>query len=331
MITATSAASMSPPEKAQLIYQQARSDMASRLWRAALGVEGAQPTTTGPMKDGPVSLNLLIALLDEGNPAGISGQKPPFAAPAVSAEAVDPDEPRGKQRQPAAASATSQDGDRGAAVAGQGYGPNAAYAGFLSTAGSRTGLPPAALATIVHAEAAKDRDGRWMPYSRNPRSSAAGLGQFLSSTWCGEAARKGTWLNMVAEQQGWLGKNGKVKGEYRGALLAMRYDPEASIQATADYAASNLEALRKAGAVIGDSAQALAKAAYLGHHLGRGDAIKFLKGGLDPERARILLNAQVGSWAAARRIADSGNAAAAHRSWLNDYIGRNIRTDRFQA
>ena len=69
---------------------------------------------------------------------------------------------------------------------------------------------------------------------------------------------------------------------------------------------------------------------YLGHHLGRRDAIRFLRGGLVPERARKLLNAQIGTGSASRRIAEAGNAAAAHRVWLLDYVGRNIRPERFR-
>lgn len=211
----------------------------------------------------------------------------------------------------------------------RGYGPNAGYAATLAAAAQRTGLPTAALATIVHAEAAKDTDGRWLPYSRNPRSSAAGLGQFLSGTWRGEAERPGTWLNATAREAGWLDSHGKVKREDRGALLALRYDAGAAIQATADYARANLDALHRAGVAIGSDAQAVAQAAYLGHHLGRGDAVRFLRGGLDADRARILLNAQVGSGNASRRIAASGDATAAHRNWLLDYIDRNIRPERF--
>ena len=214
---------------------------------------------------------------------------------------------------------------------GRGYGPNAGYAPILTAAAQRVGVPPTALASIVHAEAAKGSDGRWLPYSRNPRSSAAGLGQFLSGTWRGEAEREGTWLNQVARQRGWLGDNGKVKGAHRADLLALRYNPEAAIQATADYAKDNLGALRRAGVAIGEGAQAIAQAAYLGHHLGRGDAIRFLRDGLDPGRARVLLNAQVGAGRAGRRIAESGNAATAHRAWLLDYVGRNVRPDRFSA
>lgn len=339
MIPPTSAAAMTPPEKAQVIYEQARSDMAGRLWRAALGVDDAKAASGDGLKTGSSSLNLLIALLDEHHATPMQGQAavPPKAAPPPAPQALDPDQGRGSHHGLGreAASSSPDDGEGGEGdsrnPSAQIYGPNAAYAGLLGAASRRTGLPASALATIVHAEAAKDKDGRWMPYSRNPRSSAAGLGQFLSGTWIGEAGRKGTWLNSFAAQNGWLSAQGKVKSEHRSALLSLRYNAEAAIEATADYAAANLAALRKAGVTIADGAQGIAKAAYLGHHLGFGDAVRFLKGGLDPDRARILLSAQVGASASSQRIAASGNAAAAHRSWLNDYIKTNIQVGKFSA
>jgi hypothetical protein len=117
----------------------------------------------------------------------------------------------------------------------------------------------------------------------------------------------------------------------RSELLALRYDPGASIQATADYARGNLDRLRRAGVAVGDSMEGVAHAAYLGHHLGVGDAIKFMKGGLDASRARLLLSAQVGAAAAGQRIAAAGDATDAHRAWLLNYVGRNVRPARFDA
>jgi len=87
--------------------------------------------------------------------------------------------------------------------------------------------------------------------------------------------------------------------------------------------------LRQAGAKVDDSSDTLARSAYLGHHLGLGDALRYLKGGIDENRAQILLKAQVGANAAHRRIAAAGNAALAHRTWLDGYIDRNIRPDRY--
>ncbi|NWK98908.1 peptidoglycan-binding protein [Sphingobium lactosutens] len=319
MIGATGLPALSAAQKAEVIYTQARSELTNRLWRAALGGEEDGTKAIGGETKLPMSLDALLSLLDErkGATAHAAPQPP---VPTVEKERNAPARWDG-QGQQGQAPANGQ----------RGYGPNAGYAGALSAAAQRTGLPAAALATIVHAEAAKGSDGRWLPYSRNPRSSAAGLGQFLSGTWRGEAEREGTWLNDVARQQGWLNDHGKVKGEDCAALLALRYNPEAAIQATADYAKANLDALGRAGISIGESAQAIAQAAYLGHHLGRGDAIRFLKGGLDPDRARTLLNVQVGAASAGKKIAATGNAAAAHRAWLLDFMGRNIRPERFDA
>lgn len=329
MITATGMSGLNSTQKAEVIYAHARSELAGRLWRAALGSDdtGAKPVANE--RELPMSLDLLLSLLEERN-----ADAPPKPAQAQIASPA-PERDRPSAETPVRWEGQGASEESATSAGARGYGPNAAYVGTLRAAAARTGLPVAALATIVHAEAAKGSDGRWLPYSRNPRSSAAGLGQFLSGTWRGEAEREGTWLNNVARQQGWLNDRGKVKGENKAALLALRYDPDAAIQATADYAKANLDSLRNAGVSLGEGgrpgAQALAQAAYLGHHLGRGDAIRFLKGGLDPDRARTLLNAQIGTASASRRIAASGCATTAHRTWLLDYIGRNIRPERFNA
>ncbi|WIW90912.1 peptidoglycan-binding protein (plasmid) [Sphingobium sp. V4] len=325
MIAASGPAGLTAAQKADVIYAQARSELTTRLWRAALGSEeGGEKRAGGDVKL-PMSLDSLLTLLkeDKQTPAPAMPQRATLPESEPSTPILPWDGQGGRQQQ-----GRQQDATAGQA---RGYGPNAGHAGALSAAAQRTGLPVAALATIVHAEAAKAPDGRWLPYSRNPRSSAAGLGQFLSGTWRGEAEREGTWLKAVARQRGWLNDHGRVKGEDRAALLALRYDPEAAIQATADYAKANLDALARAGVSIGEGAQAVAQAAYLGHHLGRGDAIRFLKGGLDPDRARTLLNAQIGAAGAGRRIAAVGDATVAHRAWLLDFMGRNIRAERFSA
>lgn len=330
MIHAAGLSNLNAAQKAELIYVQARDEMASRLWRAALGVDDAGAKAGEVKQTLPMSLESLLSLLDGQEKAAAA--LPTVPKPVVKADAAPPapiEDRAGKEpdvaRQRGELAGFSSSGST------SGYGPNARYAGMLGAAAARTGLPAAALATIVHAEAAKGPDGRWLPYSRNSRSSAAGLGQFLNATWRGEAERKGTWLNDVAQARGWLNHDGKVRASHRAELLALRYDPEASIQATADYAVANLNALRAAGLPIGESAEAVARTAYLGHHLGRGDAIRFLKGGLAPDRARMLLSAQIGSASANRKIAASDSATAAHRAWLLDYIGRNVKTARFSA
>ncbi|MFD1961440.1 hypothetical protein ACFSHP_24700 [Novosphingobium panipatense] len=90
-----------------------------------------------------------------------------------------------------------------------------------------------------------------------------------------------------------------------------------------------MQSLRKAGVPIESGVADIARAAYLGHHLGFGDARRFLAGGLAPDRARKLLGAQVGAAAAERRIAQAGGAVAAHRTWLLGYVGEHIRPERF--
>lgn len=315
MMIANDIGRMSPSEKADLIYSQAQSDVTARLWRAALGSQDdAQQDAQSAQRCETFNLDSLLSLLAPRTakaPADTDRALQTDPSPAASPPAAAP--------QPAAAS--------GGPVAG--LGPNAAYRGAIDAAAERTGLPPAALAAIVDAEAGKNCDGKWNTTSRNPRSSAAGLGQFLAGTWQSEAERAGTWLNGIASRQGWLGGDGKVLPGARSALLALRYDGTASINATADYALRSVRQLKNAGISVGDDIATVARAAYIGHHLGTGDAIRFLKGGLDSGRARTLLDAQVGAASANRRIAATGDAASAHRSWLLDYVDRHVTPGRF--
>ena len=318
MIVSTDLSRLPPADKAAMIYAQARSDVSARLWRAALGSDDSADDHMSPTSQcQEFDLDSLLSLLmpkNESSPA--TAPMPPVGARAPAATVVSD----------TVVSATSP---TPAAVTG--LGPNARYKAVLDAAAKRTGIPAAALAAIVDAEAGKGCDGAWKTASRNPRSSAAGLGQFLGGTWQGEAERAGTWLHDVAAKQGWLGDNGRVLPAARSALLALRYDGAASIHATADYALRSVAQLQHAGIEIGSDVVTVARAAYLGHHLGTGDAIRFLKGGLDPSRAKVLLDAQVGAASATQRIAQSGNAASAHRSWLLGFIDRHITPSRFAA
>ncbi len=313
---------INPQEKAALIYAQARSDLSSRLWKAALGDDALRGSGEAGHADGRgMGLDALVALLSGSDtPAGI----PPHAAtmaPPPDAAMADPD----------GHSAHDGSGSRGDGRAVEGLGANASHAATLNAAAERTGLPPALLATIVHAEAATGTDGRWLTFSRNPRSSAAGLGQFLSGTWISEAERPGTWLHEIAGARGWLNDHGRVSSEARSALLQLRYDGDTAIQAVADYARSNLDQLRAAGVAVGTSIESLAQSAYVGHHLGLGDAVRFLKGELSSDRAHKLLKAQIGGAAAEQRIADAGDAVRAHRDWLLGYVARAVQPQRFAA
>ncbi|NIJ20850.1 hypothetical protein FHS95_002542 [Sphingomonas naasensis] len=349
MINATQLAALSPQKRAQVIYAEAQSQLSTRLWRAALGDgDSKDARDASPFGGNNMNMDSLLGLIG-GRTDGLAGAQGQCAChcacschqPAVAAgtgnEAgqlgttgagtIDPDQPRANP----AVVLSSGTGAASATGTGLQLGPNARYAETFKVAEARTGLPASALAAIVDAEAAKAGDGSWNTHSRNPRSSAAGLGQFLSGTWVELAQTQGSWLNGYASERGWLDGRGRLQTGNRAELLALRYDPKASILGVADLAKGNLDRLEKAGVRVRTDAETLAKAAYLGHHLGLGDAKKFLSGGIEAGRARMLLSAQIGSSAAEQRIANAGNATQAHRQWLLGFIDRRIRPEAFAA
>ncbi|WP_242184378.1 peptidoglycan-binding protein [Sphingomonas sp. CARO-RG-8B-R24-01] len=321
MTPVSDAARLTPTQRANLIEAAAHAQVSDQLWRAALGTGGSPSPSTADTLSGPaaptavdpmsgyadrIDLTHLIALFDARH-----GNTPQASLDdlAVGDGAVCPP--------------GSVDG------AMHNLGPNVVHATALRAAAARSGIPDTALAAIVQAEAAKDSSGRWNCFSRNPRSSAAGLGQFLGRTWQSIAEKPGSWLNGVARARGWLDERGRVRPESRAPLLALRYDAPAAIQTIADYARSNLDTLHRAGVPVGNDSAAIARSAYLGHHLGPGDLVRFLKGGLAESHAHALLTAQIGSSSASRAIAASGDASAAHRAWLTAYVTRNVQPQRF--
>jgi hypothetical protein len=329
MIDQVQLSALTPTQRADLIYRQAQSELSRGLWRAALGDSGerdSQFATVIHSAAKPGTLDSLLAMMTQGGVTALASQ-----APAAAPMGSPADAPRMIPYETVLETVAAPPNDAGleSQLRAEALGPNARFAGAINRAAERTGFPAGALASILEAEAARGADGTWNIHSRNPRSSAAGLGQFLSGTWESEAEKPGTWLNGEAHKRGWLNAAGQVAAAARGSLLALRYDPEASIQATADYARGNLQQLERSGVRVGNEVASVARVAYLGHHLGPGDAAKFLNGGLDPARARHLLDAQVGSAAAAVRVAQTGNAADAHRQWLTTYVERRIKPERF--
>lgn len=326
MIARAEFAQLTPAKRAQVIYATAQAEMTSRLWRAALGDGNdgdkrpaglADPAQTG-------SSDALFQLLTAANQATDPNFAQAVPQPQQSAIESATDAPHGDN----AGASAGEDGGAGS-PAPCALGVNARYGASFAEAERRTGIPAPALAAIVNAEAAKNGDGSWNPLSRNTRSSAAGLGQFLSGTWAGMAETPGTALHQIASARGWLGEHGKVRHECKAALLALRYDGDTAIHAVADYAKGNLDRLEKSGIAVRDNVNTIARAAYLTHHLGLGDAKRFLQGGLVAERARTLLHAQIGTAQAEQRIAQAGNPTSAHRQWLLAFIDRNVRPDRF--
>jgi hypothetical protein len=323
MITSAELAKLTPQQRARVIYSTAQSEMTNRLWRAALGDsdrdDPSRSSVDAPAQQQDTLAQLLaIARGDPASPSSAAAGIPAGAAGASAGGPVDLD-PNGHN--PLA-------GDTPTRCT---LGANARYEDLIADCAQRTGVPAAAIASIVDAEAAKHGDGSWNPLSRNPRSSAAGLGQFLSGTWIGMAEASGSWLHQFAQQRGWLDTNGKVRSDAKSTLLSMRYDPEASIRTVADFAKTNLDRLEQAGVPARESVTTIARAAYLSHNLGAGDTMRFLKGQIQPDRARVLLDAQVGSANAEQRIAAAGSAVSAHRDWLLGYIDRHIRPEKFAA
>lgn len=323
--------SLNPQQKANLIYSQAQSEMRASLWKAALasgdGDKGGGDSfsSLGGMggKADQFGLDNLLQLLSD------SGVSTPAAASMGPAGQCGANGGAVKAMEQAAAAIVEPVTSSPIEGAIANLGPNAVHQGALQSASERTGMPASALAAIVDAEAARGPGGAWNPYSRNSRSSAAGLGQFLSGTWVGMAQQSGTWLNAQARSNGWLSEDGKVKSEAKSALLALRYDARASIETTADYARDNISRLRRNGVAVADDVKSIASAAYLGHHLGPQDALDFYRGGLPSGRARTLLNAQIGASRASEQIASAGDATAAHRNWLTSYIGNKVRPERY--
>lgn len=331
-------AALAPARRAQLIYAQAQSELSTRLWRAALGDTEQRDAPAQGAPPAQMTMDTLLAMLRGESTTGSPKAKDcchcceddDVSTPSVltaTQTAAQPSSPEQPSVPPAAARTADAQPARSVSAAGV----NAPYRAAFAAAEARTGVPAAALVAIVDAEAAKRPDGSWNPHSRNPRSSAAGLGQFLSGTWRDLAETPGTALNDAARQRGWLNARGQVIPSAQADLLAMRYDADTSIAAVADLARNNLNRLERDGFAVRESSETLAKAAYLGHHLGLGDARRFLGSGIDSQRARVLLAAQIGPAAAADRIDRAGGATQAHRQWLLGYIRQRIRPDQFAA
>lgn len=328
-------AALTPAKRAQVIFAEAQSQLSTRLWRAALGdPDRKDDRDTSPLSSGGMTMDSMLELLGNA-PATASGSCACNCTCATCHGSAQQQQLPTKQESareeamisnPALlATGPKEIGSTG----GLQLGANARYGWAFANAEQRTGIPATALAAIVDAEAAKGHDGSWNTLSRNPRSSAAGLGQFLSGTWQDLAQTQGTWLNSVASQRGWLDARGKVEAGCRSELLALRYDPQASIATVADMAKMNLDRLEKSGIKVRSDSETLAKAAYLSHHLGFGDACRFLGRGIEPGRARSLLAAQIGGNAADQRIASAGGAVQAHREWLLGFINRRIQPEKF--
>ena len=209
-------------------------------------------------------------------------------------------------------------------------GRNETYRPYLLKAQRIADIDAAALAALIDAEAAKLPSGQWNANSTAGSSSAAGLTQFLATTWISHAQKTGTLLNQFAKQKGYVNAASAVAPDKERALLDLRFDPELSIVSAAEYGRINLDALIKAGLVsdqIGDDEKA--RFIYLAHHEGPAGAEGFLKGTSSYTFSNLVT--QVGSSKAQTYVnAANGDTTKAYKNWLGDYLDEHIQPSKFR-
>lgn len=260
-------------------------------------------------------------------------------------------------------------------------GRNNIYREAIDKAAKRAGIIPQAMAALIDAEAAKKSetfpvigaDGKpivnkktgkpktqtvkeqWNKDSYNAASRAAGLTQFLESTWLAHCLKAGCYLNEQSVAKGWARKEPDVRGRSSmvfllsdgkstaqpwkktgdknvQACLKERFTPEWSIMAAADYGKANLAVLEKSGFKLTNLNDAeKAKLMYLMHHEGEGAGPLFIRNELSKlpkgkfasaqERLKHVFILQVGKKKADEAISDSnGDTQKAYRIWLTRYI-----------
>lgn len=267
-------------------------------------------------------------------------------------------------------------------------GRNNVYRQAILDASKRLGLKPQALCALMDCEAGKvaeiipslDSNGKqlkdkkghllttikrelWNANAGNAESGAAGLTQFLGSTWLNHVLLPGYFIHEKSVANGWVrqedvkkGKNtikqwvfvlanGKTSTSVSKKLwgdanvkkcLAMRMDPTWSINAAADYGNANLKILKAKGFKLdGLNDMEKAKIMYLMHHEGEGAGPLFIsntlgqaKGGI--EKLRKVFALQLGKKGAAlsKELIDQakGDVEKAYRKWLAKYIDKNFGT-----
>jgi hypothetical protein len=262
-------------------------------------------------------------------------------------------------------------------------GQNNLYRQFIVEASKRLGLIPQAICALIDCEASKvavtievrDTEGRpridkagkpitrkigdvWNSHASNVQSGAAGMTQFLASTWLNHALRPGFYIHDECVKRGWVSYETKSKGKklpvfvlsdnsrtsepakYRNddhvkLCLSLRMEPAFSINAAADYGNANLQVLKAKGFKLsGLSDMDKAKLMYLMHHEGEGAGPAFipntldqLKGGVDGLKKKFAM--QLGQNGAAKvnaAIAKAdGDVVYAYRLWLAKFIDDKFR------
>jgi len=118
-------------------------------------------------------------------------------------------------------------------------GKNEEFREHLLRAYTITNIDPAALAALIDAEAAEVTSGpdkgKWNKDSFNGASGAAGLTQFLASTWRDHARKPTTVLNAVAKEKRFVTAGNAISSGKDAELLQLRFDPELSIISAAEF------------------------------------------------------------------------------------------------
>lgn len=207
-------------------------------------------------------------------------------------------------------------------------GVNDVYRDDIAFAAERTGLPFNVIASVINAEAAVDANGMWNPNSANGKSEARGITQFMPLTWEDQAIRRGTYLNEVAREAGYVDDNNILVDSHKQDLLNLRYDPRVAITAAAEYDYGIFTRLQREGRIPDElDNRSLATFIYIGHHEGPGGARQILpKEGEEPsmteETAKDLFFNVPASQQSYYLQQHDNDYAQAYIAWLKEYFNK---------
>lgn len=186
-------------------------------------------------------------------------------------------------------------------------GVNEKYKDDLLFAQKVTGTNASSLAGLINAEAAKDGKGVWQADSYNQKTHAGGLTQFLPNTWREMATTRGTYLNQIAVQKGFVREvGGKFQIADDAQLLNLRFNSRNAIVSAAEYDKKTLGLAERSGFVPANlSSDERAKYLYYAHHEGPGGVLTHLVDSrtATEEQAKSILKIRLGGDAKAQAYA----------------------------
>jgi len=206
---------------------------------------------------------------------------------------------------------------------------NLPFRPYIIAAAKAHGLAPQALAALINAEAAKlgkVPNQYWNAKSKNHKTSAGGLTQFLD----------GAWLEICENDKSLVCQYLKAHPKTsKSARLALKFNAEYAIDAAAVYAEGNIAQLGKKPYnlpidKITDPTEK-AKLAYLAHHEGAKGAYRIIMGLDDNDVAKNRLHKQIPDTADQyiARFVGADSAKTAYAVWLCSYVDNHIRLENF--